>query len=106
MNLKITDLVLNSTGYSSANIVGDIIAHTESLMTTGVVNCDIRWYKSLADKALGYDNIWPVFGGAKVASVQIQLTEAEADAAGLPTTIYNKIADKLMADYDFATIVE
>lgn len=106
MNLKITDVVLTSTGYSSADVVGDINAHTDNLLTNGTVNCDLKWYKSLADKALGYDNIFPTFGGTKIASVQVTLTEAEANAANLPATIYNKVADKLLADYEFVTIVE
>lgn len=112
MNLKITSSEPISIGGVLSNIIGDINAHTDSLLTTGEVQCDISWLKDATAKIKNYDRIWPVVLNGddtinlRVASCDVTLTEQEVMAADLPTTIYTKVAEKLALDYGWTVVVE
>ena len=112
MNLKVTSQINLSTGSQATNAVGYITAHTDKLLTTGKVPCDLEFYLSKAVSDKKFDKSIPVIlkqDGtiqSRVGAVTISLTEEEAMGADLPTTIFNKVAEALGTSYGWTVVVE
>ena len=110
MKLSITSTVDTNVGIPVTGMIGNIVAHTDSLLTTGQIPCDIEFYANDDAKTKQKHKLFPVVLAGDdtiqelVASCTIDLTESEVNAANLPTTIYNKVAAKLATDYGWTVV--
>lgn len=100
MNLLITTSVNLSIGGSTyQNIYGTITQYAKDNVATGglTVPCTLKWWVNEAASEADKDMVWPLkSSGAKIDATEVELSAAEAAAAGLPYTIYLKVAEKLM----------
>jgi len=110
MNLNITSTVNTSTGTQVTGAIAYMVAHTEQMPTTGVVNCDLQFYVSLTASNNNMDNFTPVvlsgnFIGSRVLSIAVTLTQQQVVAANLPLTIFNAVAAALTSTYGWTVTV-
>jgi len=111
MHLSITSQIDTNVGIPASGVIGNINAHTNSIMATGQVPCDIEFYISIEAKDNGMSRIFPVILNTDgtieelISSCTINLTEGEITGANLPNTIYTKVAAKLSADYGWTVAV-
>jgi hypothetical protein len=107
MNLKVTSSTNISIGGSpTQNIIGSITEHLRQNEQGGLSGeVDLRfWYNQAAYDA-SLDRVFPVDNNVKVDSCSIVLSAAEAAAANLPLTIYQKCAEAIMAAHPTMTVV-
>jgi len=99
MNLKITsEMSLSIGGSNVSNLYGTLVQHAYDNIETGglTVPCDLKWWLNVIACESNKDQVWPINNiNEKLASITVDITQEEAAAAGLPYTIYLKVADKL-----------
>lgn len=111
MNLNITSQVNTSTGDTVTGAVGYLIAYTGNLLKTGQVQCDLQFYLNAAAVTNNLDQFYPAILNTngtikqKVTNITITLTQAQATAANLPTTIYQSVATALATTYGWTVTV-
>ena len=108
MNIKITTATSLSIGGSTVtNVVGYFTQNLKQNAQnelTGSVN--LEWYLSSTDKNADKDPVWILDNnGKKITTAFITLTAQETAAAGLPVTIYNKVAEAVEAMITGSTVV-
>jgi hypothetical protein len=107
MNLKITTSTPLSIGGSDAtNIVGTLNT-SPSINDQGGLNVksSINWWINAQAKTDAKENVWPIGeNGSKITDCNVVLTANETAAAGLPLTIYTKVAEKLMEENTGMTV--
>ena len=113
MGLLITNSITTSVGSSMSNTWATVTFHTQELLVTGKVQCDISFYKSEADHDAGTDKIYPVVSGSKVTNCTITLALSdEVKASGQSTMadvvafFYGKIKSYLETTYSWTVTVE
>lgn len=104
MNLKITTATpLSIGGQPVSNVIGFLpenpsFKKNEDGSRT-LITC-INWWLSVADSTANKDQVWPLgVNGSKITDAPggIIITEQEFAGAGLPLTVYNKVAAALEA---------
>jgi hypothetical protein len=108
MNLKITTSTPLSIGGSNVtNIVGTLNT-SPSLQADGtlLVKSSFNWWINATAKTEGKENVWIVgTNGNKITDMNVVLTAEEAGAAGLPLTIYTKVAEALESANEGMTVI-
>lgn len=112
MVLLVSNEINLSTGATVTNAIGNIIAGTDRLLSTGNVSAEIQFYLSADAMAKKLDNAIPVILkqdgtiDSRVGGLVISLTEQEALGADLPGTIYTKVAAALTSAYGWTVSVQ
>lgn len=114
MGFIITDSVNLSIGEAKTNVWGAVVFHTQELLITGKVQCDISFYKSEADSDAGKDKLYPLdSNGNKVTNCTIQCALSDViKASGESTMVdvvgyfYNKVKTKLEDDYSWTITID
>jgi len=119
MKLLITSEADTNVGLAVTGLIGILNANTQNLLLNGTAYCTLEFYANDNAKAKGMNKLFPVIlnpissppsstdGKIEtiVTSCTISLTGPEIIGANLPTTIYNKVAAKLSADYGWTVVV-
>ena len=111
MNLNVTSPINTSTGTQVTGAVGYITAHTQNLINTGIVPCDLQFYVNAAASTNNMDNFIPVVLNtngtikSRVGGISITLTAQQAAAANLPLTIFQQVAAALTSTYGWTVTV-
>jgi hypothetical protein len=110
--ITITNTVSTSTGDDKSNLFGVIVFHTQELLVTGNVQCELSFYKSEADKAAGSDKIYPIVNDDKITNCTIQCAvsdvikdSGESTMADVVTYFNSKVKAKLEGDYGWSVSI-
>lgn len=106
MGLLITNQVSTSIGEDMTNLWASVVFHTQELLITGKVQCDIKFYKSEADADAGADPVYPVVNGQKVTNCTITVALSDvikvgagAEMSDVVAYFYSKVEEYLEANY-------
>lgn len=112
MNLLITSSIDTNTGTTVTNAIGFITAHTDELLNTGLIPCDLAFYINMQASDDNKDKFIPVTLNqnntinTRIGSITISLTQQQIEAANLPLTIFNKVASDLNTAYGWTVSVQ
>lgn len=112
MGLIITNSVAISIGEAKSNMYCAVIFHTQELLITGKVQCDLSFYTSEAEQDSGADKIYPTVNGGKVTNCTIQLTlddvikqSGVCKMSNVVTFFYTKVKEYLESTYNWTIIL-
>lgn len=114
MGFLVTNSVNISIGEAKTNVWGKATFHTQELLITGKVQCDLSFYKSEADDAAGKDKIYPLdANGNKVTNCVVDCAINDVIKASGQSTMqdvvdyfYKKVEAKLEADYGWTITLD
>jgi hypothetical protein len=113
MGLLITNQVSTSVGQDMTNVWGFAVFYTNTVLVDGIVQVDLSFFKSEAEKDAGADRVYPIGNDTKVVNTNIQVLPADviknsgvSKMSDVVSFFYNKLKTKLEEDYGWTITIQ